>query len=41
MITGGEAVYKYHKDMGRDPRYVLGVLDALKWVLRKGESPLK
>jgi hypothetical protein len=41
MLDGGESVIKFHLENGREPNYVKGVVDALKWVLRKGESPMR
>lgn len=41
MLDGGKSVVKYHLEQGRDANYVKGVVDALKWVLREGESPMR
>jgi hypothetical protein len=41
MRDAGEKVYTHHKEMQRDANYVKGVVDALKWVLREGESPMR
>jgi hypothetical protein len=38
MLEGGESVVKYHTEFGREPNYVKGVVDALKWVLRKDDG---
>lgn len=41
MLDGGKSVFKYHLENGRKPDYIKGVVDALRWVLREGESPIR
>ena len=41
MLEGGEQVVKYQLGMNRHPHYAEGVVAALKWVLRVGESPMR
>lgn len=41
MLDGGKQVVKYQIEMGRHPHYAEGVVAALRWVLREGESPMR
>lgn len=41
MLDEGEKVLKHYQESGQEAKYVRGVVDALRWVIRKGEKPMR
>lgn len=41
MLDGGEKVLKHYQGNGQEAKYIRGVVEALRWVLRQGERPMR